>query len=356
MLHGILSLAADHTCILVLPQGNEFVLASAAHGCELARVRCSSWRRPLAFTAPCPSRPAAFSLAFIQARAVQLRRRRPPPSVGANPEPYGGAPTAEGSLCGLRTGDGQPGQVGGGGLGGSVGRSSALPSAVPSARSDGPPQHNAGPGRALGGAAPNGSAASAGSDGVAKQGLGLAQPYALHAPHHGLDVTCVLALPMECVAGEAGTLYPSCPVAARAGGSGAGGACPGPSLPMTAVVTGSDDGTVRRLVHGGRCGGEPCMQGFKNPAQNPLAAAEALRKAGAERHGAEKCSSSGRCGAWGSAEVGAHVGGATVKALAAVPWPPRSGALGILACDENVVIETLLNGKSQVLTCVCIFA
>ena len=330
MLHGMPSLAAIHT--LVRPQGNEYVLASAAHGCELARVPCSSWRRPLAFTRPFPAHPAAFALAFIQDRAVQLRRRRPPPCAIANPEPCMGAPIGQGSLCGLRTGDEQPGQVGGGTLGGSLGCSSALPGAVPSARSDGRPQHAAEPGRsqALGSAVLNGSAASAGSDSVAQQGLGQAQPYALHASHHGLDVTCVLALPMGDVAREAVILSPSGAAAACTGGSGAEGACPGPSLPVTAVLTGSDDGTVRRLVHGGRCGGEPCMQGFTNPAYNPLAAAEAPREAGAERGGAGKCSVPGCSSAWGSAEMGAHVGGATVKALAAVPWPVGSGAFEFL--------------------------
>lgn len=323
-----LSLDAGHTLILtlVLPQGNEYVLASAAHGCELARVPCSSWRRPLAFTAPCPAHPAAFALAFVQDRAVQLRRRRPPPYISETPEPYVGAPVSEGSQCGLPIGDWQPGQVGGGALDGSVGRSNVLASAVPSACSCGPPQHGAGPGRALGGAALDGSAASAGRGGMAQQGLGQAQPYALHAPHHGLDVTCVLALPMGCGAREAGTPSSYGAAAARTGRSGAGGVCPGPSLPVTAVVTGSDDGTVRRLVHGGRCGGEPFEQGLRKPAENPPVAAEAPREAGAERGGAGECSLPGRSGAWGSAEMGAHVGGATVKALAAVPWPPGSGA------------------------------
>ena len=314
------------TYSLVPSQGNEYVLASAAHGCELARVPCSGWRRPLAFTAPCPAHPAAFALAFIQDRAVQLRRRRPPPCLAANPEPCVGASTGEGAQGGLLTGAGQPGQVGGGALGGSLGCSIALPVAVPSARSNGPPQHGVGPGKPLGGGAFNGSGASAGSDSVARQGLGQAQPYALHAAHHGLDVTCVLALSMGCVAREAGVVSPSGAAAASTGGSGAGVACPGPSLPVTAVVTGSDDGTVRRLVHGRRCGGEPCMQGFANPADNPLAAAEPPREAGAERGGAGECSSPGCSSACGSAEMGAHVGGATVKALAAVPWPPGSGA------------------------------
>ena len=319
------------------------MLASAAHGCELARVPCSSWRRPLAFTPPCPAHPAAFALAFVQDRAVQIRRRRPPPCSGTNPKPSVGAPNAEGKPCGLPAEDEHIGQDVGGGFGGGMGRSGALASSATSACGDGPLQQDVWPGQALGGAVASGNAASAGEDGDFQQGPGLAQPYALHAPHHGLDVTCVLALPMADAAREAGALSAARAVTARVGSDGVGGFCAGPSLPVTAVVTGSDDGALRRLVHGGRCAGEPCLWGSLHPAQSPQAAAEGPREAGATRDGAGEASVSGRRGAWdsaedkgraasvcsavwGSAEVGSHVGGTTVKALAAVPWPPGSGA------------------------------
>ena len=325
---------------LCLPQGSEYVLASTAHGCELARVPCSSWRRPLAFTPPCPAHPAAFSLAFIQDRAVQIRRRRPHPCFDAHATPSAGAPNGSGDQCGLPSGDGQVGQEGSGGLGGGVGCSGAFASNAASASSDTSPQQGFRPVQALSGAVPSASSAR-----MSQQGPGLAQPYALHAPHHGLDVTCVLALAMEDAAGQAGAQSPRCAAAACPGGSGAGGFCMGPSLSFTAVVTGSDDGTLRRLVHNGRCGGEPRMGGFPNSASHPLVAAEGPCKEGVIQCGTAECCVPGRSGGggtaekgahvagtgacspvWRSAQMGAHVEGTTVKALAAVPWPQDSGA------------------------------
>ena len=98
------------------------------------------------------------------------------------------------------------------------------------------------------------------------------------------------------------------------------------------------------------------MQGCSNPADSPPAAAVAPREAGAERGGAGKCALSGRSGTWGSAEMGAHVGGATVKALAAVPWPPGSGALRRFSLLMIMQSQICVINWSQVFIHVCTFA
>lgn len=358
-------------------QGDEYVVASATHGCELARVPCGPWRRPLAFTAPSPAAPASFALAYVQDRAIQVRRRRPPPprpppaqlpllllpgsaaAVGARGSPATGA-CAQQNLC----------SDSGGGVHGLE--------AVSAAR-------------------------------CGDSGSGGPQPRSLHMAHHGLDVTCVLVLPLGPVMpvmpdlcsdpsgeetpghalGSGSSQATACTlVPCRKRGRGLGGRLEGPGSvpdscesaragtlsggqgrsesgccshgagatsglgrlmnrgsPALAVLTGSDDGTVRRLLLSSVCDPGPCSQalGSITRASNPDTRASgdgAGRLAGAAWEGAGRlcappaaggpgCEGRGCTGAWGSEQVGVHAVGTTVKALAAVPWPPGSGALKV---------------------------
>ena len=358
-------------------QGDEYMVASATHGCELARVPCGPWRRPLAFTAPSPAAPASFALAYVQDRAIQIRRRRPPP-----PPP----PPAQPPLLPL------PGSAA---AAGARERSATGACAQQDLCSD-----SGGGVHGLGGVS---------ATRCDNSGSGGAQPRSLHMAHHGLDVTCVLLLPLgpvmpdpcsdpseedspghgsdsgssratacalaprrervlglcdrlegpgsapnSCESARAGTL------GTLSGGQGSSesgrsshgaGATSGlgrsmnRGSPALAVLTGSDDGTVRRLLLSGACDPGPGSQplGCKRTASNPDTRASgdgADRDAGAAWEGASRlcahpapggpgCEGRGCTGAWGSEQVGVHAVGTTVKALAAVPWPPGSGALKV---------------------------
>jgi hypothetical protein len=363
---------------LTARQGSEFVQASAARGCELARVPCGSWRRPLAFTQPAPAAPAAFALAFVQGRALQVRRRRPrararaasPDERGAcsgvaglsggGVEAAGGGgggrsnrdgPEAGGGAC--RAGAGRPPQGSGMCDGGPSGGDGCLPGPASAACQAGSREaheggcaDSGGPGAARAEApAAHVAWAPSGAPGASADGGGRAR--CLRGAHHGLDVTCALALPLGPEARQDGADSP--PEAGRPARTigaeadrdgGRAGAAPAGRAPPVAVLTGSDDGTVRWLLLAGRGGGRA---GSPSGAGRPPAASAAQPGACERAGGAARCDRGGgggaRCaapsedgagggggGAAAAEEVGAHVAGTTVKALAAVPWPPGSGA------------------------------
>ena len=358
-------------------QGSEFVLASAARGCELARVPCGSWRRPLAFTQPAPAAPAAFALAFVQGRALQVRRRCPrargraasrderggrggaaglsddgAEAAGGGGECHGDDRGSQAGGAACRAGAGGAPQDSGTCDGGARGGGGCLPGPAGAAcqaggreACEGGCADGGGPGAPRAEApAAHAARAPSGAPGTSADGGGRAR--CLRGAHHGLDVTCALALPLGPEARRNGADSPlgagrpgrTAGAEGRGDGGRAGAAGAGRTPPV-AVLTGSDDGTVRRLLLAGRGGGRAGSPGRAGrlPGAGPAQQGTCQRAGGATRcdrggGGGMRCAAPSGDGAGGGggaaalAEVGAHVAGTTVKALAAVPWPPGSGA------------------------------